>query len=143
MRGNRSKPAAAFAVVVGIGLGVVGIEVLNAQQAAAPPAIKRTVLLKQESTSCPDRDSVMLLVELPPVSTEGKHTHPGELYGYVLEGNPTLDIEGQGTRNMKPGDVFFIAPGQVHEGSNRTKLPAKISVVLVAEKGKQLSTPAP
>jgi quercetin dioxygenase-like cupin family protein len=85
----------------------------------------------------------MAMVELPPGSTEGRHTRPAEVYAFVLEGTPTIEIEGQPARALKPGDVFTIAPGQVHEGSNPSGASAKLSVVFFAEKGKPLTTPAP
>jgi quercetin dioxygenase-like cupin family protein len=54
-----------------------------------------------------------------------------------------LDVAGQPSRTLKPGDVFTIAPGQVHEGSNKTGVPVKLFAVFFAEKGKTLTTPAP
>jgi quercetin dioxygenase-like cupin family protein len=132
-----SRPAAI--VVIGVAVGVAGFEGLKAQTAA--PSVKRTVLMKQDTT-IPGREAVMALVELPPGSTEGRHTHPAEVYAYVLEGTPTIAIEGQPTRTLKPGDVFTVAPGQIHEGSNPSSATAKLSAVFFAEKGKPLTTPA-
>ena len=132
---SRIAVVAAIAVVAGI----AGIHGLRAQPAPSP---KRTVLLKQDTT-VPGREVVMAMVELPPGSTEGRHTHFAEVYAFVLEGTPTLDVEGQPTRVFKAGDVFTIAPGLVHEGSNKSNAPVKLSVVFFAEKGKPLATPAP
>jgi quercetin dioxygenase-like cupin family protein len=132
---SRVAIAAALAVVSGI----AGIRGLRAQPA---PSVKRTVLLKQDTTVA-GREAVMAMVELPPGSTEGRHTHFAEVYAFVLEGTPTLDVEGQPTRVLKAGDVFTIAPGLVHEGSNRSSSPVKMSVVFFAETGKPLTTPAP
>lgn len=97
----------------------------------------------KQDTTVPGREAVMALVELPPGASEGRHTHPAEVYAYVLEGTPTLDVEGQPTRNLKAGDVFTIAPGQIHEGSNRSNATVKLCAVFFAEKGKPLTTPAP
>ncbi|MEP6769261.1 MAG: cupin domain-containing protein [Acidobacteriota bacterium] len=104
--------------------------------------MKRTVLLKQDTT-VPGREAVMALVDLPPGSTEGRHTHPAEVYALVLEGALTLDIEGQPTRTLNHGEVFTVAPGQIHEGSNKSSAPVKLSAVFFAEKGKPLTTPVP
>lgn len=122
---------AAAAVIAG-----AGIPILGARQA---PTVKRTVLLKQDMT-IPGREAVMALVELPPGASEGRHTHPAEVFGYVLEGSITLEIEGKPTATLKQGDVFSIAPGQVHQGTNKGATPAKLSAVFVAEKGKPLTT---
>ena len=137
MKRIHSRVAIAAAIAV-LG-GVVGIRGLRAQPA---PSVKRTVLLKLDTTVA-GREAVMVMVELPPGSTEGRHTHFAEVYAFVLEGTPTLDVEGQQTRVLKAGDVFTIAPGLVHEGSNKTSAPVKLSVVFFAEKGKPLTTPAP
>jgi quercetin dioxygenase-like cupin family protein len=129
------------AVIVALAavVAAAGIHALKAQQA---PSVKRNVLLKQDMT-VPGREAVMAAVEIPPGATEGRHTHPAEVYAFVLEGTPTLAVEGQPTRVLKPGDVFTIAPGQIHEGSNKTTSPVKLVAVFVAEKGKPLTTQVP
>ncbi len=122
----------AFAVV----MGALGIGALRGQQA---PSVKRTVLLKQDMT-IPGREAVMAVAELPPGATEGKHTHPAEVYAFVQEGTIVLEAEGRPTVTLKAGDVFYIAPGQVHQAINNGNAPAKLVVVFVAEKGKPLTT---
>jgi quercetin dioxygenase-like cupin family protein len=133
---KRVSPRMAVVVAIGVAVGGAAIHGLKAQQA---PSVKRTVLLKQDMT-IPGREAVMALVELPPGASEGRHTHPAEVYGYVLEGAVTLEVEGQPTRALKAGDVFSIAPGQVHQGTNNGTATARLSAVFVAEKGKPLTT---
>ena len=118
-------------------VAAAGIAILMAQPAAS---IKRTVLLKQDST-VPGREIVMALVELPPGGSEGRPTHPAEVYGYVLEGTPTVTIEGQPAKTYKAGEVFMIPPNTIHEGTNKGTATVKISAVFFAEKGKPLTTP--
>lgn len=132
---SRVVIAAALAILA----GVVEIRGLKAQQ---QPAAQRTILLKQDTTVT-GREAIMATVDLPPGGTEGRHIHPtAEVYGFVVEGTPTLEVAGH-TRTLKPGDVFTIAPGQIHEGSNKTGVPAKLFAVFFAEKGKPLAAPAP
>lgn len=119
--------------------GVAGIQGLKAQQA---PEVKRNVLLKQDMT-IPGREAVLASVELPAGSSEVRHTHPAEVYGFVQEGAVTLDVEGQPTRSLKAGDVFYIPPGKIHQGLNKSGAAAKLAVVFIAEKGKPLTTPVP
>lgn len=128
-------------VVLAISL-VTGIEGIGTLEAQTATAVKRTVLMRQD-TAVPGREAVMVLVEMPPGSAEGKHTHPADLFVYVLEGTPTMEIAGQPPRTMKAGDVFTVASGLVHEGTNTGTAPAKVSAVFFAEKGKPLTTPAP
>jgi quercetin dioxygenase-like cupin family protein len=127
-----------FLAVVAVLVSAATCSMLHAQQTG--PAIKRTVLLKKDAT-VEGREFVMAHVEIPPGATEGKHTHPAEVYAYVLEGTPTIEVEGQEARTLKPGEVFTVAPGQVHETSNRSSSPVRISAVFFAEKGKPLTTP--
>jgi quercetin dioxygenase-like cupin family protein len=130
---SRVARAIPFVAVV----GMAGALVLSAQQA---PVIKRTIVLKQD-LSIPDREGVMALVELPPGSAEGRHTHPAEVFAFVLEGTISLENEGNPTVTLKAGDVLHIAPGKIHQAINNGSVTAKLAAVFVAEKGKPLTTP--
>ena len=124
--------ARAIAVVAAVGMA--GGLVVNAQQAAA---VKRNIVLKQDM-SIPDREGVMATVELPPGSAEGKHTHPAEVFGFVLEGAVSLEIEGSPTASLKAGDVLFIPAGTIHEVKNVGSGNAAELATYVVEKGKPL-----
>ncbi len=137
MKSMISKLAAALTVVAAI--AGTGSPILTAQ---AAPAVKRNVVLKQDM-SIPDREGVMVLVELPPGAAEGRHTHHAEVFAFVLEGSISLENEGNPTVTLKGGDVFHIAPGKVHQATNTGAVPAKLAVVFVAEKGQPLTTLAP
>lgn len=113
-------------------------QVQNAQPTAA---VKRTILLKQD-LSIRGFEAVMVSVDLPPGSAEGRHTHPAEAYAFVQEGLIVLEVAGKPDATLKAGDIFYIASGQVHQASNKSNVPAKLAVVFVAEKGKPLTTKA-
>ena len=134
MKAMTSRFARAIAVlaVVAMATGLV----VNAQQA---PAVKRNMVLKTDM-SVPDREGVMAWVELPPGTGEGKHTHPAEVFAFVLEGTITLENEGNPTATLKAGDVFHVLPGKVHQAINNGSVTAKLAAVFVAEKGKPLTT---
>lgn len=104
--------------------------------------IKRKMLTKQELASAPGHDGVLSLVELAPGASEAKHTHPGELLGYVEEGTLTLNVEGKPAAEVKRGESFFVSAGAVHWGENKTKAPVRIVAALILEKGKPPSPPA-
>ncbi|MFI5180994.1 MAG: cupin domain-containing protein [Thermoanaerobaculia bacterium] len=133
---KRSGTIAASAVA--LFLAGAWVQVMNAQQ---PPAVKRTLILKQDMT-IPGREAVMAVVDLPPGSAEGRHTHPAEVFAFVQEGTITLQVEGKPDATLKAGDHFYIAPGQVHQAINGGNAPARLAAVFVAEKGKPLTTPA-
>jgi len=101
---------------------------------------RKTVL--QQDLSMPGYETVVMEVTLAVGGREGRHTHPGALIGYILEGEITLEVEGQPTRVYKPGDVGLIPAGAVHEGRNTGSVPTKVLATFIVEKGKPLSTPA-
>ena len=110
---------------------------------AQQPQVQRKVMLPPADLAAPGYQSAMVLVEIPAGSREGRHTHPGEVFGYVLEGSLTLDHEGKPTANYKAGDVFHIDAGKIHEGINNGGSPVKAIATFVVEKGKPLASPAP
>jgi quercetin dioxygenase-like cupin family protein len=132
------KYATIIALVAGVALISLGGEfALHAQET---PHVKRNILMK-EAMSIPDREAVMVAVEIPPGVAEGRHTHPAEVYAFVLEGAISQEIEGKPTVTLKAGDVFHVASGQIHQATNNGSVTAKLAVVFVAEKGKPLTTP--
>ena len=122
-----------------VAMAVTGAATLHAQPA---PEIKRSILLKQDM-SIAGREAVVATTELPPGSAEGRHTHPAELYVYLIEGEIVLENEGQPDRVMKAGDVAAVAPGRIHQAVNRGSVTAKGVALFVAEKGRPLAAPAP
>lgn len=113
----------------------------NLARADDAPKVERKIVLK-EDTAIPDREGVMVRVELPPGATEGKHTHPADAFAFVLEGEIVQEIDGKPTVTLKAGDVFHVPPNTVHCATNKSTVPAKLAVVFMAEKGKPLTTPA-
>ena len=112
------------------------------QNSQAPPSVKRNIVLKQDMTTFPGHEAVMALVDLPPGSAEGRHTHPAEVYVFVLQGTILQQFAGKPDAILKAGDIFYVAPGQVHQAINKGTDTAKLAAVFVAEKGKPLTTKA-
>jgi quercetin dioxygenase-like cupin family protein len=110
-------------------------------QAPAPSVIHRTIL-KRIDVPGSSYEVVYVLVEIKADSIVPRHTHPGSVMGYLLEGDYTVLINGQPPRNLRSGEVFEVPPGVVHEEHTGNK-PAKILAVFTVEKGKPLSSPAP
>jgi len=108
---------------------------------AQAPAMKRTVLLK-EDLAMPGQELVQAIVDLPNGVRSGRHTHPGEEAGYVLEGTLILAVEGKPRRTLKAGDAFFVEKSRIHETINDSGAPAKILAAYTVEKGRPLAMPA-
>jgi quercetin dioxygenase-like cupin family protein len=125
-----------LAVIVVV-MAMAGIGVLSAQQ----PGFTRK-LLQDQNLSVPERHAVQALAEFIPGGAAGRHTHPGEELGYVLEGTLQLEIDGQPPRTLKAGEAFFVPAGIVHDGRNVGSGPAKVLATYVVEKGKPVASPA-
>ena len=133
---NAKLTLAAASVVAGV-IGAWGIQTLEAQQ---QPAFKRTMLQKHD-LSAQGREAVQVVAEFAPGAAAGKHTHPGEELGYILEGTLVLEVVGQKPLTLKAGDSFFVPAGVVHDGKNVGKGPAKVLATYIVEKGKPVATP--
>jgi quercetin dioxygenase-like cupin family protein len=109
-----------------------------AQQA---PTFKRTVL-QQVDISVPGREAVTALVEFQPNGTSGRHSHPGEEIGYILDGTFVLEQDGKPPVTLKAGGTFLIPPGAIHSATNMGA-GGRVLATYVVEKGKPMATPAP
>jgi quercetin dioxygenase-like cupin family protein len=115
--------------------GVIGADNAGAQQSG----FKRTVI-QQGDLSMAGHESVTAVAEFQPGGTVGRHTHPGEEVGYILEGTIVLEQEGKPAVTLGPGKTFFIPAGTVHNATNRGTIPARVLANYIVEKGKPLAT---
>ena len=110
--------------------------IAGAQQAG----FKRTVI-QQESLSVAGREAVTAIAEFQPGATVGRHTHPGEEIGYVLEGTIVLEQDGKPAVTLGAGKTFFIPPNTVHNATNKGQGQARVLANYIVEKGKPVATP--
>lgn len=111
-----------------------------AAAASQTPTFTRTQL-QDQPLSIPGRHGVMVRSEFPAGVASGRHFHPGEELGYVLEGTLELTLDGQAPKVLKAGDVIFIPAGTVHNARNAGTGVAKVLGTYVLENGKPLATP--
>ena len=112
----------------------------GALHAQAPGFTRK--MLQDQNLSVAERHAVQALAEFVPGGEAGRHTHPGEELGYVVEGTLELRIEGQPPRVVKAGEAFFVPAGIVHDGKNVGAGPAKVLATYIVEKGKPVASPA-
>ena len=124
----------ATATIVTLALAGV-IAAVSAQQ----PGFKRTVL-QQGDLSLPGREVVSAIAEFQPGATVGRHTHPGEEAGYILEGAIVLEQEGKPAVTLGAGKTFLIPAGTVHNATNKGSAVARVLATYIVEKGKPLAT---
>ena len=108
---------------------------------AQQPTFKRTVL-QQADISVSGREAVTAVAEFQPGAVAGRHTHPGEEIGYVLDGQLLLEQDGKPAVTLKAGQTFLIPPGTVHNATNTGSAMARVLATYLVEKGKPLATPA-
>jgi quercetin dioxygenase-like cupin family protein len=121
------------------GVAALSMAMMTVSSPAQQPTVQRKVLLTQD-LAIPGYQTVIASVEIPVGGREGRHTHPGAVVGYVLEGLLTLDSEGKPTMTYKAGDAFYVEAGKIHEGINSGSSPVKAIATFVVEKGKPLTS---
>ena len=132
---KRSRLVLGAAFVVAGAMGAWGIHGLDAQE---PSPFKRTIMQTQD-LSMPGRAALVALLEAQPEVVIGRHTHPGEEIGYVLEGSILLEVEGRPAVTVNAGQTFIVEAGKAHAGrigGTRTRILA----TYLLEKGKPLAT---
>jgi quercetin dioxygenase-like cupin family protein len=83
-------------------------------------------------------------INYKPGQVSAPHSHPGITIVYVLEGEIRSQVGDGPEKTYGPGQMFMEIPNQRHgvsRNASDTK-PAKFIAILLAEKGKPLSSPA-
>jgi quercetin dioxygenase-like cupin family protein len=83
-------------------------------------------------------------VSYGPGDESAAHSHPGITIAYVLEGEIRSKVGDAPEQTYSVGQMFIENPGQLHgvSGNASKTKPAKLLAILLAEKGKPLTTPA-
>ena len=117
--------------------------VATAQQASSPvqpPPVKRTPLGKVEVPGS-NYEVVFGMAELQPGFKAGRHTHPGTVLAYVIDGEFMLAIDGQPEKVFKAGEALEVPNVAIHSEGGVGAKPTKLIAVYVVEKGKPLVQP--
>jgi quercetin dioxygenase-like cupin family protein len=113
----------------------------GAQAQTQPPA-KRTILQQTDVVSSPAQETLFGTVEIAPGSGNAFHTHNGSEIGYVLAGHIRLEVKGQPSRDLGPGDSFMVPRGAVHRSVLVGAEPVKLLNTWTVDKGVPLLVPA-
>jgi quercetin dioxygenase-like cupin family protein len=119
---------------------------LLAQQAGAqqPPA-NRNVVFQHDLPNVNLDNWAVTAVEVPyaPGQASNPHRHPGITIAYVLEGEIRSKVGDGPEKSYTVGQMFIEGPGELHAVSRNASdsKPAKLLAILMAEKGKPLTTP--
>jgi quercetin dioxygenase-like cupin family protein len=129
----RAALVVAGIVVVGLCAGVIS---------AQTPTFTRTELQRGDLSAGP-REAVQSIVVFQPKGASGRHTHPGEELGYILEGTLRFEKDGEPPVTKKAGEYFMVPAGKIHGATNVGPGVARVLATYVVEKGKPIATPAP
>jgi quercetin dioxygenase-like cupin family protein len=129
---------AAVAVVAALisAFGTWGATQFVVPSGAQPAAGGSGQLLIQPLADLPGREVRIGLLDREPGSSSVRHRHPGHhTFGYVVEGTYKFGINGEPSRTLKAGDVFYEPPNAVHTTSRNpsTDKRAKILIFMVAD----------
>ena len=135
---HRTVGMLTITLVVGIAVGMLGHQILSAQQAP----VTRTILQQKDLEGVAGREVIMYRAEVAPGGAAGRHTHPGPELAYVMEGALIFELDGQPPITLKTGESVHVPAKHIHNAKNAsTTEPVKVLVFMVGEKGQPLATP--
>ena len=126
-----------FTLLIGIAVGILATQVLNAQQAPTT----RTELLTNNLAGIAGKRVTVYRAELAPGGSSGKHRHPVDTFVYVLNGTLTWEQEGQGPRMLNAGEVVQEVPSGIYNAKNTGTSPVTLLVVSLGEKDQPFTVP--
>ena len=128
------------AICAATGLVATGVSAQNTPPGTTPGVTRK--ILSQTDGPMPGYVTIIAESTIEPGVVVVRHTHPGIESGYILEGSLELPIQGQPTRELKPGDAFQVPPETPHAGGKASAMKTKVAITLVIEKGKPMASPA-
>ena len=121
-------------------IAILGLSASTGARQTPPAAGFTRTQLQDHDLSIKGHHAVMARSEFQPGAESGRHFHPGEEMGYVLEGTLELTIDGQAPKTLKAGDVIFTRAGAIHNAKNTGTGTLKVLSTYVLETGKPLAT---
>jgi quercetin dioxygenase-like cupin family protein len=141
MAGRKKKRVWIFAAVLGISLfiGAAGQYVMSAEWART----KVTTLMKQEMEGIDGKIVRVVELNVGPGGTSPAHTHPGHIFGYVIEGEFEVGINDDPPKLYQAGEVFYEPAGAVHRvGRNPSETNStRVVAFMFLDKGKLNTVP--
>lgn len=119
---------------------VLGTAVIAQAPPVSPAPVKRTMVGKVAVPGA-NFEVITAVVEIMPGFKAGLHTHPGDVFFQVTDGEFWLAIQGQPEKSFKAGEQGLVPSKAVHnEGANGSTA-AKLIATYVVEKGQPLVSP--
>ncbi len=120
---------------------VAAFSFAGAQGAAAheiKPAVKS--LLNTPLAGMAGKEANVVLFAVAPGWKIDNHSHPGHIFVYMLQGSIKIEVEGEPTRVIRPGDVLHEIPDRNMVANNISSTEgARFLVFQVGDIGKPLT----
>ena len=124
-------------------LGCLYLGTSLADAPVAPKGVAIKVLLRTTVSGDASKEAIVASGELQPSATTGRHIHPGDEYGTVLQGELEISVDGQPAKRVKAGEAYHNARDVIHETRNVGAGVARIVSTFIIEKGQPISKPVP
>ena len=85
--------------------------------------------------------SMQMQLHLPNRPGNGFHSHNGDQWEVVVEGEITFTVKGQAPRVLKAGEWVHIPRGTIHRNENKSTTPVRAMELLIKDKGKPQNIP--
>ncbi|QND16881.1 cupin domain-containing protein (plasmid) [Rhizobium leguminosarum bv. trifolii] len=89
----------------------------------------------------PQKEEILGIAVIQPGVTVEFHIHQEYEVGYLLEGDFSLETEGEPVRTLNAGDSYAILPLKAHAATSTGKTAVKVLVTYIVETGKPLAEP--
>jgi len=83
-----------------------------------------------------------IILTVPPGGQNAWHSHETPVFGYMLEGELTIDYGSKGVKVYRAGDALLEAVDWPHQASNRGTVPARILAVNIGTGSGAFAVPA-
>jgi quercetin dioxygenase-like cupin family protein len=139
--------ALASAGLMGLGAGMAADRKVAAedQPERVAPLLASSETILGEPIRYPTRTPakiVAAVVVLAPGQQTGWHTHGVPTFGYILEGERTVDYGERGVHVYRAGDALLEALDVPHDGRNTGTGPMRILAVFMSADGLPTTVPA-
>jgi quercetin dioxygenase-like cupin family protein len=138
---RRPQPHLAACLVLGV---LLSSSVATAESSGTRSVLSTGTTVTDEPIRYPSGTPHITAVELTfkPGQQTGWHIHPVPLFGYILEGELTVDYGAKGKRTYRKGEALMEAMNEAHNGRNTGRRPLKILVVYMGADGVPNTSPA-
>jgi quercetin dioxygenase-like cupin family protein len=148
MKASEEDPMRKSMLAVAIIAAAGTVATTASAQAPAPAQATGPAFSARFFTTPLDKDpsrnvQLQMQLHLPNRPGNGFHTHNGDQWEAVIEGEITFTVRGEPSRVLKTGEFVYIPRGTVHRNENKSSQPTRTIELLIMDKDKPQNTPAP